>query len=60
MDNLIIFIVLLVLSILNGYFGYKNQKEGKPSAFSWFVSGWCGFAALTELGKVIVFLMVNS
>ena len=60
MDNLVMFIILLVLSFANGYIGYRNQKEGKPSAFSWFVSGWCGFAALTYLGKLIVFIMVNG
>lgn len=54
------FIILLGLSILNGVIAKNSQDKGKPSAFSWFVSGWCGFAALTELGRLIVFLMINQ
>lgn len=60
MYNLVVFIILLGLSILNGVIAKNSQDKGKPSAFSWFVSGWCGFAALTHLGKLIVFIMVNG
>lgn len=58
MGNLVMFIILLGLSILNGVISKNRQDEGKPSGFSWFVSGWCGFAALTALGRLI--LMVNQ
>lgn len=59
MDNLIFFIILLTFSVVNGLIGKSNQEKGKPSAFNWFVSGWCGFAALTQLTKLILIVSQN-
>jgi hypothetical protein len=60
MGNLMMFIILLSLSIVCGFLAKRNQDEGNPSAFSWFISGWCGFAAFMELTKLIAFLILNQ
>jgi hypothetical protein len=54
MDNLIIFLLLAVLSVINGIAGSHSDRKGIKSRFSWWASGFVAMGALHHLMRVLL------
>ena len=56
MADLTFFIVLTLLSIVNGLIAYRSEKQGRKAGFSWWVSGFTAMGAIHSLLKAFISL----
>ncbi len=52
-ETLIMFIVLVILSTVNGFVARYQNRKGKMAHINWFACGLCGVVALTKLVELV-------